>query len=493
MTTDQQGNPALRILFATSEIAPWVKTGGLGDVAAALPPALARAGCDVKVLTPAYPGIRSAFPKAMPWLEVPVLGPQLPACRLLRAGELGPGAELILLDCPQMYERHGNPYTDGHGHAWSDNSLRFGLLSRVAHWMSEAGFTPEWQADVLHCHDWHASLAPAFRVFLGGGAPCVVTIHNLAFQGLFAYDSVHALGLPAHAFRYDGVEFHGQLSFLKSGLQYAHQITTVSPTYAREIQTQEFGCGLEGLLRYRAGELTGILNGIDETVWDPVHDCHIPFRYSSDKLQWKAHNKHALQKRLGLDEDEHAPLLGIVSRLTHQKGCNLVLEAADTLIGEGCQIAVLGTGDRRVERVFSDLTHRHPRRFMAMIGYDEALAHQVEAGADIFLLPSLFDPRGLNQMYSLRYGTPPVVRRTGGLADTVVDLTPQTLSDGSANGFVFDEPSPAALLSAVRRAVTAYRDPAVWTQIQRHGMETHFGWGEAAQRYVEVYRRALED
>ncbi len=493
MTTNQTGNPSLRVLFATSEIAPWIKTGGLGDVASALPPALARAGCDVKVLTPAYPGIRSVFPQAMPWLEIPSLGPQLPAARLLRAGQLGPGAELILLDCPQMYERHGNPYTDGHGHAWSDNSLRFGLLSRVAHWMSEADFSHEWQADVLHCNDWHTALAPAYRVFLETGAPCVLTVHNLAFQGLFAYDALHALGLPAHSFRYDGVEFHGQLSFLKSGLQYAHQITTVSPTYASEIQTQEFGCGLEGLLRYRSGELTGILNGIDEKVWDPAHDEHIPFRYSFDKIQWKAHNKTALQKRLGLDQDQDAPLLGLVSRLTHQKGCNLVLEAADTLIAEGCQIAVIGTGDRRVERAFSDLTHRHPKRFMALIGYDEALAHQIEAGADIFLMPSLFEPCGLNQMYSLRYGTPPIVRRTGGLADTVVDLTGETLANGTANGFVFDDPSSAALISAVRRAVVAYRDPAVWQQIQRHGMEAHFGWDDAARHYIDVYRRAMED
>ncbi len=493
MIKNKEGQPALQVLFATSEIAPWIKTGGLGDVAAALPPALARAGCKVKVLTPAYPGIRSAFPKAKPWFEVPSLAPQLPACRLLHAGELGPGAELILLDCPGMYERHGNPYTDGHGHPWSDNSLRFGLLSRVAHWMSEAGFSPDWQADVLHCNDWHTALAPAYRVFHASGAPCVVTIHNLAFQGLFAYDALHALGLPGQAFRYDGLEFHGQLSFLKSGLQYAHQITTVSPTYAREIQTPEFGCGLEGLLRYRAGELTGILNGIDDAVWDPAHDSHIPFRYSLEKLSRKPRNKAALQKRLGLGVDEHAPLLGAVSRLTHQKGCDLLLEAADTLIAEGCQIAVIGTGDRRVERAFSELTHRHPHRFMAMIGYDEALAHQIEAGADLFLMPSLFEPCGLNQMYSLRYGTPPVVRRTGGLADTVVDTNPQTLADDTANGFVFDEPSPAALISAVRRALVAYRDPAVWSQLQTHGMQTQFGWDEAAARYIEVYQRALED
>ncbi|MCL2658620.1 MAG: glycogen synthase GlgA [Betaproteobacteria bacterium] len=484
---------SLRILFATSEIAPWVKTGGLGDVASALPPALAQAGCDVKVLTPAYPAIRSAFPKAMPWLEVPVLAPQLPSARLLRAGELAKGAELILLDCPAMYERHGNPYADSHGHAWSDNSLRFGLLSRVAHWLSGPGQIPDWQPDILHCNDWHTALAPAFRALLGGGAPTVITVHNLAFTGLFAYDALHALGLPAHSFRYDGVEFHGQLSFLKSGLQFADQITTVSPTYAQEIQTPEFGCGLEGLLHFRANALTGILNGIDETVWDPSLDTHVPLPYSVDALEGKASNKAALQKRLGFEINPDVPLLGMVSRLTHQKGSDLILETADRLIAEGCQLAILGTGERRLEKAFSDLTHRHAHKCMVLIGYDEALAHQIEAGADIFLMPSLFEPCGLNQMYSLRYGTPPVVRRTGGLADTVVNLSPDTLADGSANGFVFDAPDAASLLDAVQRAVAAYRNPTIWRQLQRHGMETHFGWNNAAERYISVYQRALKN
>ena len=484
----------MKLLFATSEIAPWVKTGGLGDVAGALPSALAQAGCDVRVLVPAYPALLAALAERRELARVELPGGVLPAATLWEA--LPPDAPpLWLLESAGLFNRHGNPYLGADGHDWPDNVLRFGLLSRVAALLASADSPVDWRPDVLHCNDWQTGLAPAFLRYLHAGraAASLLTVHNLSFHGLFDPWWVHGLGLPGHAYSLDGVEFHGRLSFLKAGLQCADRITTVSPTYAAEILSPQYGCGLEGLLQYRADRLTGILNGIDLRAWDPSSDPALTQRYDAQRLESKASNKRSLQRRLGLSQTRRGPLLGVVSRLTEQKGLDLFLAVADALLEQGAQIALLGSGDRAMEQGFRDLSARHPRRCACVIGFDETLAHRIEAGADIFVMPSRFEPCGLNQMYSLRYGTPPVVRRTGGLADTVVDADAAALADGRANGFVFDEPSAAALLAAIERALGLYAQPQAWQRLQRTGMAAEFGWEGVAARYVGLYGAAIAD
>lgn len=470
---------ALRVLYVTPEVAPWVKTGGLGEVAQGLPPALAAAGAQVRLLVPAYPALRAAFPQLRALAEFPALGGALPPARLLEA----PGAPpLWLLECPPLYERAGNPYQSPQRDDWPDNDLRYGLLSRVAALLGSDASPLDWRPDVVHCNDWQSGLAPAYLAHAAGGrAVSVMTLHNLAYQGLFPRGSLDALALPASAFVPEGLEFYGKLSFLKAGIFYADLITTVSPGYAREIQTPELGFGLDGLLHARAADLVGILNGIDTELWDPARDPLIAQRYDAEWLERKAPNKAALQRAFGLPETSGAPLLGMASRLVPQKGADLVLAVADDLVRSGAQLAILGTGEHEIESGLVALAARHPRHVAARIAFDEALAHLIEAGADMFLMPSRFEPCGLNQLYSMRYGTPPVVRRTGGLADSVNERT----------GFMFDEPTPQALRAALARALEAWRKPGAWRTLQRAGMRRDFSWAVPARAYLAAYRRAL--
>ena len=479
------------ILFATSEMAPWVKTGGLGDVAAALPAALHRARHDVRVLIPAYPALRKAFPQAALLAELPALAPALPPSRLLAAATAS-GLPLLLLDCPQLFDRPGNPYLDAHGQDWADNGTRFGLLSRVAALLGQAASPLAWRPDVVHLNDWQSALAPAWLHYEGGAAS-VVTVHNIAFQGNFAADHLTALGLPEHAWRFDGVEYHGQLSFLKAGLQLATRISTVSPTYAREIQDEAFGYGLAPLLRHRADSLRGILNGVDSTLWNPAADPALAVPYAANRLAAKRENKRALQQEMGLDLATDRPLFGIISRLTEQKGLDLVLTLGEGITKLPAQLAILGSGDKLLEAGFRDLADRHPGQIAVKLGFDEALAHRIEAGADCFLMPSRFEPCGLNQMYSLRYGTPPIVRATGGLADTVIDVSEVTLADRTANGFIIAEATPHALWLALERATRCWHDRKLWQRIQQNGMRRDFSWEHAAHDYVTLYRDAIAD
>jgi starch synthase len=488
---------AIRVLFATSEIGPWVKTGGLGDVSAALPAALRRAGVDVRVLVPRYPALGRAFPDAPVVAELPGLGGALPPSQLSQAA-LSDGTPLLLLDCPALYDRPGNPYLGSDGRDQHDNAVRFGLLSRVAA-LFGAGDSPlPWQAQVIHCNDWQTALAPSYLNYRSSSvsrAATLVGIHNLAFQGLFGRHTLAELGLPQQAWAIDGVEFHGHLSFLKGGLQHADWITTVSPNYAREIQVDVEGMGLAGLLRWRSDRLTGILNGIDTDVWNPGDDAHLTACYDVDQLERKAANKSALQQQLGLDRRDDLPLLGVVSRLTWQKGIDLLPLIEAELIDLPVQLAVLGSGETELERALTRMSGRHPGQIAVRIGFEEALAHCIEAGADSFLMPSRFEPCGLNQMYSMRYGTPPIVRNTGGLADTVVDCDPASVDKGktkSANGFVFRDASADALLAAIRRAAAAWRKPALWRQLQRNGMLQDWGWARPASRYAELYRKLVK-
>ena len=477
----------MKVLFATSEIAPWVKTGGLGDVAASLPPALRAQGVDVRVLVPRYPALAAAFPAAKAVARLEHSGGLLPHAAIFEAAAPD-GTPLWLLDYPPYYGRGGNPYLGPEGRDWLDNHLRFGLLSRVAAWLGSAASTADWHPDIVHCNDWQAALAPAYLHYLPGGmAKTVVTVHNLAFQGLFPHSTLPELGLPEHAWHIDGVEYYGHLSFLKGGLRHADWITTVSPTYAAEIQTEAEGMGLSGLLQTRADSLTGIINGIDTAAWNPATDPHLAADYDAAHLERKADNKAALQRELGLEPRADVPLLGIVSRLTHQKGLDLLPPIAEALLALPVQLAVLGSGEKDLELAFRQLAELHPARVAVSIGFNEPLAHRIEAGADVFLMPSRFEPCGLNQMYSLRYGTPPVVRATGGLADTVIDAD----AGKNGNGFVFAAATATALQAATERAIAAWREPARWKRIQQNGMARDLGWDGPARQYRALYERVL--
>jgi starch synthase len=450
----------MRVLFVTPECAPLVKAGGLGDVSASLPAALRQLGHEVDVLLPGY---GEALAKVGAFEDEERCAHLGFEARLRRAGAL------LFVDCPPLYARGGGPYQDPGGQDWPDNALRFGLLSRVA---AELGG----RYDVVHCNDWPAALTPAFA----HAERTLLTIHNLAFQGNYEPSWLSRLGLSDAMFTMEGLEFHGRVSFLKAGLVYSAALNTVSPTYAREIQSAEHGCGFDGLLRARASALTGILNGIDPEVWDPARDPHLAAHYDLDDLQAKAANKRELQRRLNLEINADLPLLGFVGRLTHQKGADLIALAAAELVGLHAQLAVLGQGERDIEAALSAVAARHPGRVAVAIGFDEPLAHRIEAGADLFLMPSRFEPCGLNQMYSQRYGTPPVARATGGLVDTVVD---------GQTGFLFERAEGSALAAAVRRALAAWREPARWREIQRAGMQRDFSWRAAARQYADLYSR----
>lgn len=478
----------MKVLFATSEIAPWVKTGGLGDVAAALPPALRAQGLDVRVLLPAYPALLKAFPHAREIALPHSLGGLLPTPALLEA--VAPdGTPLLLLDFPPFFGRDGNPYVDLEGLDWPDNHLRFGLLARVAAWLGSESSTLAWRPEVVHCNDWQTALTPAYLRYLPGRtAKTLVTIHNLAFQGLFERATLFELGLPDAAWHMDGVEFFGRLSFLKAGLRFADAITTVSPTYAREILTETEGMGMAGLLRHRGEVLTGILNGIDTEAWNPADDGFLckPFRhYDAMRLAQKTANKLALRRLAGLAEQREVPLLGVVSRLTHQKGLDLLADIAADVLKLPAQLVMLGNGERALENRFRALARRHPGKCAITVGFSEAQAHRIEAGADIFLMPSRFEPCGLNQMYSMRYGTPPVVRATGGLADTVIDAA----DDERGNGFVFAGATSVELEAAIRRAIASWHDRKSWRRLQKNGMACDFSWAAPAREYAALYAR----
>lgn len=485
-------NSTLQILFVTPECAPWAKTGGLGEVSAGLPAALLGLGVDVRVLMPAYPSVLEQA-KGLRRVAAFEAEAGLPAAGLLR-GKLPSGVPALLLDCPALYTRSGGPYQDAHGLDYADNVLRFGLLSRVAARLASAGSPLGWRPDVLHCNDWPAALAPAYlKLGLEGPAPSVVAIHNLAFQGIFPLDNGPALGLPDSALGVEGVEYWGHMSFLKAGLYYADRIVTVSPTYAGEILGEHLGCGMQGLLQTRSARVSGILNGIDTDIWNPATDPHLVSNYDADSLAAKADNKRALQAQMGLEQDDAVLLLGIVSRLTDQKGVDLVLEALPELLGRPVQLAVLGSGEEKLENALLAAEKEWPGKVAVKIGFDEALAHRIEAGADAFLMPSRFEPCGLNQMYSQRYGTPPIVRATGGLADSVGDYTPAGLESGEATGFVFDDPTAQALIATVDRVAAVRAEPAAWVQLQRNGMSCDFGWSTSARGYLRLYRSMLEE
>ncbi len=473
----------MKILFVSSEIHPLIKTGGLADVSGALPAALQALGQDVRVLIPGYNQVLDKLENKRVVASFAVF-PGQPEVRLLSAKMPDTAVPVYVLDAPQYYCRVAGPYQYELGGDWPDNAMRFGMLSKVAALLGSEDSPAGWQADIVHCNDWQTGLAPAYLQLMPSvHAKSVMTVHNIAFQGNFDRDWLEPLNLPQSCFDMHGVEFHGYLSFLKAGLHYADRIVTVSPTYAHEIQTTEMGYGMQGLLTVRNGDVSGILNGIDESEWNPATDRHLTARYDSSDLAPKAEGKRALQQRLGLEPNESAPVLGVVSRLTYQKGLDMLLECLPKLLDGGAQLVVLGSGEVDLERRYQQLAMRYPGRVSVTVRFDEPLSHQVMAGADIFLMPSRFEPCGLNQMYGMRYGTPPVVRRTGGLADSVSDA-----GMPGGTGFIFDEPTPAALYRAVAVAIDSYRGKKTFRSIQLNGMGRDVGWGSSAQRYIDLYR-----
>lgn len=478
----------MRILHVAAEIYPLVKTGGLADVVAALPAALVKRGLDARVLLPGLPGILAGMHELKPLIRIgPAFGAALVTLRVGRLPDSGLVAYVI--DAPFLYRRDGNTYVGPDGRDWSDNHRRFGLLGWVAAQLAAGELDADWRPDVLHAHDWHAALTPLYLAQNPAArTPTVFTIHNLAFHGSFAMDSLSDLGLPVRRMMAHGIEFHGRISFMKAGLVYSRKITTVSPTYAREICTPEFGYGLDGVLRDRDRDLAGILNGVDYAVWSP-QDPYIARPYGSDRLEQKWACKLALQCELGLSSgDESVPLFVVVSRLFAQKGMDLLLGALPELLRAGAQLAVLGAGDNALEAGFRQAAAAYPGRVAAYIGYDEAMAHRFIAGGDVLLVPSRFEPCGLTQLYALRYGTLPLVRRVGGLADTVVDASAENLDADRATGFVFDQAQSAALGASLRVACALFRQPNVWRQLQRRAMVQNYSWDDSAANYEALYR-----
>jgi starch synthase len=480
----------MKILFASSEAHPLIKTGGLADVAGSLPRAIRNLRHDIRVIIPAYQSILKQSGKFTLMAHLSLEGVSEPV-RILSGKLPGSTVTLYLVDSPGHFDRSGNPYTMKQGAVWPDNAERFTVFCRAieAIALDTAGF--DWQPDIVHCNDWQTGLVPPLLHRQEHRPATIFTIHNLAYQGLFDWKIFKKLKLPADFWSMDAMEFHNQFSFIKGGLVFADWVTTVSPTYALEIQTPEFGYGLEGLISHRDDNLTGIVNGVDYAVWNPGRDLHIPVQFNARSLTHKTENKRALQEHFSLPVDNNIPVFATISRLVEQKGIDLIIDIVPDLVKEGAQLIVLGSGDRQLEKALQKAAAKYPQHIGTHLGYDEALAHHIEAGADIFLMPSRFEPCGLNQIYSQRYGTVPVVRHTGGLVDTVTDTTPATLDNKTATGFSFHETTATALRDAVVRALSCYREPDTWLQIMRTGMKQDFSWKRSAQLYIDLYETVL--
>ena len=479
-----------KVLFATSEVYPLIKTGGLADVSASLPRALLKLGLDVKILLPAYASVleKAAAVGIKTVAEFLIDGKPI----TIKQTRL-PGSKVIvwLVDTPEFSEREGNPYCGPDGNDWPDNHFRFYLFSKAAELiaLNQVGFN--WQPDIVHCNDWQTGLIPALLSLHPHHLATVFTIHNLAYRGLFTYEAFAELHLPEVFWHHERIEFYGHMSFMKGGLAFADYITTVSPSYAKEIQQPEFGYGLDGLLRYRNDALAGILNGIDCDEWNPGTDPHLIANYNRRTLGNKVKNKLALQQELGLEVNPDIPLLGFVGRLVEQKGIDLILADIDQLLSLDFQLVILGSGMPHYEEAFKIVAANYPSKIALQIGYSETLAHRIEASCDIFLMPSIFEPCGLNQMYSLRYGTLPVVNAVGGLRDTVFESS-MDVADVSGNGFLLEDTSPESLLAALKRALAAYRNPSHWKALQLNAMKQDFSWSASAKEYLEIYNRILQ-
>jgi starch synthase len=482
-----------KVLFVTSEAYPLIKTGGLADVSHSLPNALHALGLDVRLVLPAYRSVLQQVEdlQLLGWLKLGAEGD----VRVVQAYHPEYGMPIWLIDAPAQFDREGNPYLNADGNDWPDNPRRFTVFSRAVALLGVDALGIDWRPDVVHANDWQSGLVHAFLSQQQQPPQRIYTVHNLAYDCQFDYAVFQELKLPPHWWSMEHAEFYGRFSLMKAGLVFSDWINTVSPTYAEEICTAEYGYGYAGILQSYSHKLRGIINGIDTQTWDPASDPHLVAHYTADKgLQGaKQKNRAALLQALGADKQaasDNAPLIGFVGRLVYQKGIDLLLEAMPTVLQQtSARFAIIGSGEQTLEQGLQDIQQNYPGRVFVYLGYSECNAHLLEAGSDLFVMPSRYEPCGLNQLYSLRYGTVPVVRRTGGLADTVVDTDERSIRDGTATGFVFDEASPAELASTLLRALETQRDPVTWMQLLRTGMAQDLSWEKSARQYVELYQK----
>ncbi len=478
----------MKILLVASECAPFVKTGGLADVVGALPKALAAGGVEGRVILPLYSDLKGLADHASASMDLGALYGG--AARLLAVE--AEGLSLLLLEAPHLFERSGGIYIDEKGSDWADNAQRFAALSEAAARVAVEGFDG-WTPDILHAHDWQAGLAPWYLRQRGSGMPCVLTIHNIAFQGVFDSELIEQLKLDPEGFSLGGYEYWGKISFLKAGVIASNRVTTVSPTYARELMLPQFGMGFEGLLQSRKSDLLGILNGIDLDTWNPETDPMIAENYTARTLKRKVVNREALETRFNLMSNPDAPLFCVISRLTEQKGLDLLLQALPTLVSRGARLALLGSGDKALEEAYRRAASNYPGSVGTIIGYDEPLSHLMQAGSDAILVPSRFEPCGLTQLYGLRYGTLPVVARTGGLADTVIDANDAAIKAGSATGVQFAPVTTDGLIQAIDRTCDLYQDRRIWSSLVRNAMRHPVGWDASAQTYQSLFETMLAE
>lgn len=476
----------MQVLSVTPEIFPLIKTGGLADVTGALPPALAGLGVEMRSLVPGYPAVMAALKKKKAVHQYTALQG---GKATVHAAQVA-GLDLLVLDAPHLFDRPGGPYGDATGADWQDNWKRFAALGRVGADIS-AGVVAGYKPDVVHAHDWQSAMTLAYmRYGEAANVPSVMTVHNLAFQGQFGANVFSGLGLPPQAMALDGVEYYGGVGFLKAGLQAAWAITTVSPTYAQEIRSPAFGMGLDGLINLRSADLLGIVNGIDDDIWNPETDPHLAATYSAKSLKGRKANKRAIEERMQLDREE-GPIYCVVSRLTWQKGIDILAAIVDAVVASGARLAILGSGDAGLEGALLAAAARHRGRVGVVIGYDEALSHLLQGGADGILIPSRFEPCGLTQLYGLRYGCVPLVARTGGLADTVIDANEAAVAAGVATGFQFAPENAGAFHHAILRANALHADPSTWAAIQKQGMKADVSWDRSARKYAALYGKLL--
>jgi len=475
----------MRVLHVCSELYPLLKTGGLADVLGALPFAQKEIGIDTRILLPAYPKISAGIENTHVVTEFDNFAGHV----VLRYGEYN-GIGIYLIDAPHLYWREGNPYHDTDYNDYADNYKRFALLGWVGAELATS-LDSWWRAEVVHAHDWHAGLVAAYLFNKGRPAKSVFTIHNLAYQGQFAHRHLYEIGLPEGMFHVDGLELFGQISYLKAGLYYSDMVTAVSPTYAKEITTPDFAYGLQGLLTglREAGKLAGILNGVDQEIWHPSCDAYIQHHYKLKSIAGKKKNKADLQAYFNLPQQPDALLFVMVTRLTEQKGVDLLIATADEIVKQGGQLTILGSGAKHLEEGICQLAQRYPEHIAVKIGYDEALSHLMVAGGDVILVPSRFEPCGLTQLYGLQYGTLPLVRKTGGLADTVVDSTPENIKDRTATGFVFEQATAEDLRRSIQQAFDIWQKPRVWSALRANAMVQDFSWRKAAEQYRVLYER----
>jgi len=482
----------LRVLYVAAEAHPWIKTGGLADVAGALPAALRALGHDVRVLLPGYGAAMTRAEELEVDAPAAVAGPDNAGSALLATRTVD-GVPVWFDDRPAFRARMDNPYSAADGQPHPDNAEAFAAFARTAARIAGDDLGLGWQADIVHINDWHTGLVPAWLMLARVPAASVFTIHNLAFQGAFPAHMMEPLGLPAWLNHWQALAHHDEFSFMKGALVFADRITTVSATYAEEILQPARGEGLDGVLRHRQEHLHGIVNGIDTRAWDPARDRHIAHNYDASDARDKSANRDALTAELGLDAGRNTPILAWVGRLATQKGADLLLAALAKLLALPACVVILGSGDARIERSLRTAARKHPGRLHVRTGFDEAFAHRLYAGADMLLMPSRFEPCGLAQLNAMRYGTIPIVHATGGLAETVVDAGRTTLAKNTATGFQFHEPTAAALVARCRDAVAMFRDDTQWQSLVRAAMARDSSWARSAEMHVDVYRQALAD